>query len=471
VGSTDGDGEGEALSNPTEASASLPAWKAEKPTARARLKGAANWIAEHELWLVAVPVTLMLFSGRMPIRIIGASLLLIPIPWVCRWAAKGYLTATTPMDLPIVILLGMALVGLYPSVAPAVSKPVLYKMLVEFALFYGLVNSFHSEKRIRTAVAVLLLAGVGVSLLGLVGTGGMARDFSALLGGYGDFLLQLAQRLNGAGFNANIVGGTLAMIFPLHFSLLLFDSKGPSASSGRGLWRVFLGLSLPLVGGTLLLTQSRGAIVGVVLALLVVGVWRSRWVLASLPVLLTGILWAVGHFGAQQVAEFLLLTNTTMTAAGRSELWQRAIYMMQDFPYTGIGLGTFSRVMPVLYPTFLIGPDAEVPHAHNLYLQMGIDLGIPGLVAGMALISAFLLIGISAMRSARHTQLEGIAVGAMGGFVVYLVHGLVDNITFSAKPGVVVWTIIGLTTALWLRSKDPGKYNVPCQKESARDPN
>ena len=434
---------------------------------RARLKSAANWIAEHELWLVAVPVTLVLFSGQLPLRIIGASLLLIPIPWVCRWAARGYLTARTPMDLPIVVLLSMALVGLYPSVAPAVSKLVLYKMIVEFALFYALVNSFHSTRRIWATVAVLLLAGVGVSLLGLVGTGGMARDFSAFLGGRGDLVLQFVRRLNEAGFNANIVGGTLAMIFPLHLSLFLFDSKGSSASSGRGLWRLLLGLSLPLVGGTLLLTQSRGAIVGVVLALLVMGVWRSRWVLASLPVLFTGILWAVGHFGAQRVAEFLLVTNTTMTAAGRSELWQRAIYMMQDFPYTGIGLGTFSRVMPVLYPTFLIGPDAEVPHAHNLYLQTGVDLGIPGLVAGMALIASFLLIGINALRRARRTQLEGIAVGAVGGFIVYLVHGLVDNVAFSAKAGVVIWTIVGLTTALWLRCKNPVEHNVPRQKESA----
>ncbi|MBC8263861.1 MAG: O-antigen ligase family protein [Anaerolineales bacterium] len=441
------DVERETLANPRETSASLSSWKAEKLTARARLKSAANWIAEHELWLVAVPVTLMLFFGRLPLRIIGASLLLIPIPWVCRWAAKGYLTAHTPMDLPIVILLSMALVGLYPSVDPSMSKPVLYKMIVEFALFYGLVNSFHSERRIRATVTVLLLAGTGASLLGLLGTGGMSRDFLALLGSRRDFVLQLVRRLNEAGFNGNIVGGTLAMIFPLHLSLLLFDSKG--------LWKLLLGLSLPLVGCALLLTQSRGAIVGVVLALLLVGVWRSRWVLVTLPALLVGIFWAVRHFGTQQVSEFFLVTNTTMTAAGRSELWQRAIYMMQDFSYTGIGLGTFSRVMPVLYPTFLIGPDAEVPHAHNLYLQLGVDLGIPGLVAGMALISGFLLIGISALCRARRTQLEVVAVGAMGGFLVYLIHGLVDNITFSAKPGVIIWAIIGLTTAVWLRLKGP----------------
>lgn len=406
-----------------------------------RLKVAANWITEHELWLLAIPVSLILFYGRVPIRVISASLWLIPILWVCRWVVKGHLTVHTPMDLPIAILLGMALIGLYPSVDLSMSMPVLYKMIVELALFYGLVNSFHSEKRIRATVAVLLVAGAGASLLGLVGTGGMAYDFSALFGGYRDFVIQLVRRLNEAGFNGNIVGGTLAMIFPLHLFLFLFDS--------RGFWKLFLGLSLPLVGGTLLLTQSRGAIAGVILALLVIGIWWNRWVLMSLPVLLVGILWAVRHFGAQQIAEFLLVTNTTMTVAGRSELWQRAIYMMQDFPYTGIGLGTFSKVAPILYPFFLIGPDAKVPHAHNLILQAGVNLGIPGLVALIGLLTGFFIIALQTVRVARNTSLEPLSVGLFCGFIVYLIHGLVDHVTFSTKPGTVIWAIMGLTTALW----------------------
>ncbi|MGA9348814.1 MAG: hypothetical protein WBW48_08420 [Anaerolineae bacterium] len=114
--------EGEALSSPKGASTYPATWKAENLTARARLKGIVNWIAEHELWLLSVPVTLMLLSGRLPIWIISASLLLIPIPWVCRWAAKGYMTARSPMDLPIVVLLSMALVGLYPSVDSSMSE-------------------------------------------------------------------------------------------------------------------------------------------------------------------------------------------------------------------------------------------------------------------------------------------------------------------------------------------------------------
>ncbi len=408
---------------------------------KAKLKIAANWVAKHELWLLAVPVTLMLFYGRLPIRIIGVSLLLIPVPWVCRWVAKGYLTAHTPMDLSIMALFGMALVGLYPSVDLSMTTPVLYKTIVEFALFYGLVNSSHSEKQIQAVVTVLLLAGVGVSLLGLAGTGGMTYDISSLLGPYKDSVIRIVRRLNEAGFNGNIVGGTVAMIFPMYLFLFLFDSKG--------IGKLLLGLSLLVVGGALLLTQSRGAIVGVILALLAVGVWRNRWVLVTIPVLVAGVLWAVHHFGAQQVAEFLLVTNTTATVAGRSELWQRAIYMMQDFPYTGIGLGTFAKVAPILYPFFLISPDAKVPHAHNLILQAGVDLGIPGLVAFVSFLTVFSIVALRTLKLSRNTSFEPLSMSLFCGFMVYLIHGLVDNVTFSTKPGIVIWAIMGLMTALY----------------------
>jgi O-antigen ligase len=34
-------------------------------------------------------------------------------------------------------------------------------------------------------------------------------------------------------------------------------------------------------------------------------------------------------------------------AAGRMELWSRAIYGIQDFPITGMGMNAFRKVMPV----------------------------------------------------------------------------------------------------------------------------
>ena len=174
-----------------------------------------------------------------------------------------------------------------------------------------------------------------------------------------------------------------------------------------------------------------------------------------IPLTFVGGFLAIQHFGVERVANSLLIMEATGTSQSRFELWQRAIYMMQDFPYTGIGLGTFSRVAPVMYPFFLAGPDAVIPHAHNLFLQMGVDLGLPGFVAFIALIIAFSFTALQAIRLAKGSEFEPLAVGLFCGFIVYLIHGLLDNVTFSTKPGTVIWVIMGLTVALWLKLRAP----------------
>jgi len=416
----------------------------------ARFRRVATWVAERELWLLAVVVAILLFSNTLPLSLLGASVILLPIPWLCRRVAQGYLSRSTQLDIPVAALLVMALVGLYPSVEMSTSLRVLYKMVVEVALFYGLVNGAHSEKRIWAVVAILLMAGTGAAVLGLVGTQWNMSKLAVLLPVYRWLPNTVIPFLNKAGFSGNIVGGALAMLLPFNLALFCFGSRRRS--------RFLLGLSLLIIGATVLLTQSRGALVGLVVAFVAMAIWRSRWFVLLVPLGLIGLFLGSRYFGVQQMADFLLISNTTSSAQGRIELWQRAIYMLQDFPYTGIGLGTFSRVAPILYPFFLIGPDTVVPHAHNLFLQMGVDLGIPGLVAFIALLTAFASTAVVTIRRARGTEFAPLAIGLFCGFVVYLIHGLLDNVTFSTKPGTVIWAILGLTTALWwyLRSTEQG---------------
>lgn len=433
--------EGKTQLNPAEASASAATWQAAKPTVGARLKAAANWVAEHELWLLAPLIVMLLFSNNLPFSLLGTSLLVVPIPWLCRWASRRCLTRHTALDLPIIGLLLMALVGLYPSVEISESLRVLYKMIVEMALFYGLVNGAHSRRRLWTITGIVLAAGTGAACLSLVGTNWSTGKFMVPLPVYRWLPSAAIPLLNKAGFNGNIVGGTLAMILPLNLALFCFGSK-------RGL-RPLLGLSLLIVGITLLLTQSRGGLMGFAAALVALAIWRSRWFVLLVPLALIGIFVAGQYFGAEQVADFLLVTQAANSAQGRVEIWQRAIYMLQDFPFTGIGLGTFYRVASVMYPFFLIGPDTIVPEAHNVFLQTGVDLGIPGLVSFIAVLTAFSITALEAVRMAKHTEWEPLAVGLSCGFVVYLIHGLVDAVTFSTKPGTMIWTILGLTTGLW----------------------
>ncbi|MER3513799.1 MAG: hypothetical protein C4310_04935, partial [Chloroflexota bacterium] len=76
---------------------------------------------------------------------------------------------------------------------------------------------------------------------------------------------------------------------------------------------------------------------------------------------------------------------------GRLELWSRALEAIADYPFTGIGMGTFDHVIPLRYPYVLLaGAELAVPHAHNLFLQVAVDLGLPGLIAFVALLGLVL---------------------------------------------------------------------------------
>ena len=72
-------------------------------------------------------------------------------------------------------------------------------------------------------------------------------------------------------------------------------------------------------------------------------------------------------------------TLSSETLNGRFEIWSQAVYVIQDFPFTGMGINTFGHVMPVVYPLLTVGQSVNL-NAHNTYLQVALDLGIPGLI-------------------------------------------------------------------------------------------
>jgi len=54
-------------------------------------------------------------------------------------------------------------------------------------------------------------------------------------------------------------------------------------------------------------------------------------------------------------------------------------------------MGAFDTVVNTMYPSLIILADARVTHAHNELLQVAVDLGIPGLVGYVALLTTFAL--------------------------------------------------------------------------------
>ncbi|MBU0495904.1 MAG: O-antigen ligase family protein [Chloroflexi bacterium] len=397
------------------------------------MKSVVRWLACQELWLMLPLAVLLILPSRFsPWAVVGVVGL-----WLLRWAGRGRITLRTPVDLPILLLLLTVPVGLWASADLSASWPVVYQVVAQVGLFYALVNTVDSDRWFVWLAAGLVLLGVAVAVFNL------AEMF--LLG---ERLLS-EQALAGKGPlgvpKRNIMGGVLGLLLPIPLALTLFGRR----ALGRWLWALSA-LGTLVVGGSLLLAQTRGAWVGVLVAVLAMAVWYNRRFAWLIPVIVAVLALATWYVGPSQMADMVLALDVTNSAQGRWEIWQRGVYMIQDFPFTGVGLGMFSIVGDLLYPLFTISSYEQLPHVHNVYLQAAIDGGLPGLVAFVGLWLLALVVSVQAMRRAPQGLWQALAVGFFGSVIVYLVHGLTDSVSSFARAGIVVWGVLGALMALWL---------------------
>ena len=409
---------------------------------------ALKWIVENELW-IALGVVLLLI---LPNRVSAVALCAVPCLWILRWIQRGSLTRRTALDQAILVILVMIPVTLYATAVPSLTWVASYQIVAGVALFYALVNSLRVSRHAELASQLMVLSGGGLSIAALLSTRWTTDKVFSLPQLYGGLPLLLPETIH-----PNVLAGTLAMLIPFAGALALYRHDQSCTPATRCLCRVLPLLGLATMTPVLVLTQSRGAYIAVTVALLVIALVRFRWLLASVPLIVAALLVMLEKIGRQRMMDLVLTTSALGSMEGRQELWSRAVYMIQDFPYTGIGMGTFSRVSPVMYPYFILGPDAHVPHAHNLFLQVGADLGIPGLVAFVALLSGSLVMAwksFSAFRKRHDYILAGVSLGLFAGLISMFIHGMTDAVTWGTKPSVVSWAFMALAAVTYRLAVD-----------------
>jgi putative inorganic carbon (HCO3(-)) transporter len=155
----------------------------------------------------------------------------------------------------------------------------------------------------------------------------------------------------------------------------------------------------------------------------------------------------MARVGSTAAFEFLVTSDTIGGLDGRLEVWNRALYAISDFPFTGIGIGTFPLVVPQLYPFFLSTAET-VPHAHNQWLQIAVDLGLPGFIAFLALIlvAGLLLFSIVVKRE-KHLNWF-LAIGGLTSLVAVNVHGILDAALWGNKLAFLPWLLFAVAALL-----------------------
>ena len=400
-------------------------------------------IALAQLIGVVVCIPPLLFPTQVPLWAIPASLAGLVLLLVAGHLLAGRPFVRTPVDVPILLLLLLLPVTILVTPDRALTLPHVYKVIGSVALFYGVVGALEERPWFGLSALTISALGVGLAAIILFGTSWSTAKLPWL-----PFdLYQLFPRLirpfwNPEGFNSNIAGGTLAMLLPVPAAYLFFGR--------RLLVRLGALLEVAIVGTILLLTQSRGAMVALAAGIAAVLVARNRrWLTVAVLLVVMGTF--VGVDTPLTFVSDAATGSAVHSAQARLELWSRGLMMLQDFPFTGIGFGMVVKVMPLLYPTFIIPNDRGIEHVHNLYLETGVDLGFPGLIATLSFLLGLFYLSWHAAQRAGGTGLEPLASGMLGAVVVFAVHGLTDNLTFYAKAHFIAWALFGVVVAVGLR--------------------
>ncbi len=207
-------------------------------------------------------------------------------------------------------------------------------------------------------------------------------------------------RATGSVGDPNAQAAVLVASIPLLIALL-----GVYRGSARARIAVLTSLVIVVVG--LIQTQSRGGFVslGVMMlaAVLVGGRWRKR--VAVLLVL--GAAATFAYYSLVVPPESRQRVSSTDTS-GRTTLWTVALRVFDAHPLRGVGTDNFILVEgqyvnePGAVTAFYVVDSPKV--AHNAYLEVLVDLGIPGLLAFVAIL---VCAGGATVRAVRLFSLSG----------------------------------------------------------------
>jgi O-antigen ligase len=276
-----------------------------------------------------------------------------------------------------------------------------------------------------------------------------------------DYIPNYLGTARGTFINRNHFAGFIEMVWPLALGYTLaLGYRGKEINlrkllaSDRLNKQILLTLGIVIMLLALLLSRSRAGITGAFIGLatfillsrsaqkrLPRGFWVMVGMMVSL-ILLYGL-----KIGFDPIIErFFRLSE----GASRIAIWKDSLVMFKDHPL-GIGLGNFRHVFPA-YNVSTIS-DTRFLYAHNDYLHLLIEAGIPGFLALTS--GFFIFLGKSIYKVKRmkphHDPLRFfLAVGALSGLVSLAFHSFFDfNLHMPANLIYFVTLIAIVHTCAW----------------------
>lgn len=397
---------------------------------------AAAWALsrpDRALWLVfgvvaIVPRVASPVSIGFKPTLLDAALALLFVAWGLRASRYPLRLREQPVTLPVLALMGVAvatfIVGLPNGPFTTLVARRFAEMLLTLAAVFVIAAVLRGTPELRRATAVLVVLGGVAAAIGIalyLMPDDLAMRLLSLLRVFdypsGPEVLRyidddpaLAQRATGLWIDPNAYGGFLLVVGSLALPHLF--ARRPA------LPRWLVAGCTGLIGLALVLTSSRGAMLGFAAVALLIGGLKYRRLLAALALALALILVLpqTRDLVARFVDGFLGRDLATQMRFGE---YKDAIRLIERYPLLGVG--------------FADTPDVDLYIGVSMvYLLVAQQMGLIGLAAFLAVIGVtFARAARAAPRAWRDEALLPVWMGAHAAIVGVLISGIFDHYFFN----------------------------------------
>ena len=396
------------------------------------------WIDWIQLILICLIAPLFLFPSMKHAWIF----LIVPIIWICRWVVKGRFFERTTLDWVIVVLLIQVISTTIIVPNLGFSLPKIAGAFFGLVFFYSVIGLIKSEKLMKLGILAFLTAGLMLSIIGILG---IQWDTSEI---YSDKIIPKIEKiipkidwnLSGAeeGFNSNAIGGTLILIIPLCLTLFVSYIKGKNVSyliSSRLLTLSFFSIILFVTCSVLILSLSMGSWMGLSVSIWILLLpWRwKKWSLLLVLLLIAFI------FILSADKTKIINDNLKSGYMKRKAFWLVGADTISCHPFSGIGMNRIRQIPAIGYTS---------SHVHNHLLHTASELGIPGLIAYLAILIGVGFMCFEIFCKSKMGWMKMTALGLGCGQLAHFIFGMADSIPLGAKVGIFFWFSLALIVAI-----------------------
>jgi O-antigen ligase len=375
-------------------------------------------------------------AGASDLTLVKALGALLALSWLGsvatrRAGERQLFTAHPAMATAGALLLAWMILSISWAEDPGLAREDVMRYALNLSLLPIVYSAVRRREHVVAVLAVYVAGAVASALyaMAVVGGGGSAAY----------------ERISGVAGTANELASLLVTALFLAGGLLLAMRGSPIV---RALCVAAMGICL--IG--LFLTLSRAGLVALAAAL-AAGVFVGGRRRAGVAVLIVAVgLATVGYFSFAASQQARERVTTLGSGTGRTDIWTVAWRMVDDDPLRGVGVGNFRtasihfllRPGPILRDEFIVDRPQV---AHNSYLHVVAELGVPGLLLFGGLLVAGLL---AAWRAAAEFARQGdmFMETCARGVVLALVALLVADFFASDQLNKELWLLLGLGPAL-----------------------